>query len=427
MPKDQQSPSGNATAVDYSRTSNSLLEDNADENIFDNTYSSTSSNSENDQDQESSNASDDGDDASSESSNEEGDIDGVSTITGKLLQEKKPDVLNVLMKRLAANDPNLRDLEIDVHTLRRNSAADIAKGLRKSLYLCKLCLRLDKIGSPDIKTLLLGGIEHNTSITSLDILHCQEMDRAVATALGTALAHNKTLKRLCLSSCNFTGSGLAVLFIGMQHHNPSIQHLAVSSCKLGGYAADVVSASLPLMKQLKSLRLQNVGMTLDGLRFLFENVHNSSSLTVLDLSQNILDVEAIQLLVACLRSSQEYKQRQQVQRLVLSACGLDRTCVEVLSKGLIAQHNSTLEQIDLSHNGSLGDPAALRLKRLLDQNNKIKELHLDGCNISQELLRTIHDGLRYNNSFLKNVFSTEVSLAILDSVSLIEDASGSFS
>jgi hypothetical protein len=51
---------------------------------------------------------------------------------------------------------------------------------------------------------------YNTTLPSLDIPHCQEMDQAVATILGTTLTYNKTLKRLCLSSCNFIGCNITI-------------------------------------------------------------------------------------------------------------------------------------------------------------------------------------------------------------------------
>jgi hypothetical protein len=85
--------------------------------------------------------------------------------------------------------------------------------------------------------------------------------------------------------------------------------------------------------------------------------------------------------------------------------------------------SSSIKRIDLSRNG-FGDPGALHLKELLAHNHGIQELCLNDTHISNALLATLKDGLRYNNSFLKNMFSTQVSLAILDSVQLMESISG---
>ena len=79
--------------------------------------------------------------------------------------------------------------------------------------------------------------------------------------------------------------------------------------------------------------------------------------------------------------------------------------------------------MDLSQN-DISDQGAFALKKLLGKNSSIKELRVDGCQISQKRLKAIEDGLRYNNSILKSFgFSATTSLAILHTGVAIEEMS----
>jgi Leucine-rich repeat (LRR) protein len=85
----------------------------------------------------------------------------------------------------------------------------------------------------------------------------------------------------------------------------------------------------------------------------------------------------------------------------------------------------SLSVIDLSQN-ELSDQGALYLKGLLEKNNAITDLRVDGNKItSRKRLAAIADGLRYNNSVLKTFgFSATTSLAIFQTVDALEDLGG---
>jgi len=129
-------------------------------------------------------------------------------------------------------------------------------------------------------------------------------------------------------------------------------------------------------------------------------------------------------------------QHPHIERLTLVDCGITRTsCVKTLTNALSEQPQSqqkssmipkVLTTLDVSRN-KFGDGGAKLLQKLTETNPKITSLGMVGCNVNNATyLKTMADRLRYNNSFLQKMgFSSNVSLAILDSVSTMEHVFGS--
>ena len=332
---------------------------------------------------------------------------------------KTKGMSNVMISRLAANDSSLTKLVIDDTVLVQCSPSTLSIALRQSQYLTNLTLEIgDETKLKDFFPTLTAAIGDNIYITVLTLKKLT-LDRHAANDLGLAFAKNRTIQRLGLTECTFMGSALPVLFIGIQHHAPQLVEMRIVRCALGGFALDVISSSLQTNKQIESLSLKSIGISIEGLSFLMQNLERTPSLDVLDLSDNELDIECTDIIAKCLKSG-----RVHLERLVLTKCKLNDKCIHKLCKAL--EKNPTITSINLSYNNKITDDGALKLKDLLSRNNNIKEILVDECNISEDMLKMLLDCQRYNNSFLKNMFSTEVSLAILDSVSLIETATNSF-
>jgi hypothetical protein len=329
-------------------------------------------------------------------------------------EEERSEELNKLCYRLATE--SLTELDIQLSCI-VSVAREIAGLLPSNSSLKKLGLEFSR-GRPEAEELyqrntlmiLCSGLAANSYVADIQIRNA-DLNRDVAFLLGATFAQNQSAQKICLKSCNLIDSGLAVLFLGMQR-NKQIQELAILSCDLSDFDSDVVAASVPLMN-LKSLTLNNTKLTVEGLRFLCERIKNSPNLVELNLSGHALGRRGMKVLISCLKSP-----NQKVGKLNLSFCGLDNACIKHLSKCLV--QNPTLFSLNLSDN-DFGDDGAVFLKLLLNENNSIKELYLHGCRISKRRLRLIADGLRYNNSFLKVLFSESVSLAILESVDVIEN------
>jgi hypothetical protein len=311
-------------------------------------------------------------------------------------------------KQLLVNGSDLKQIELGEETLLRHSPTVLSAAIRRNTYLEKLILNQTNC-DPVSFEILLEGLDQNFSIIQLE-LHRVDITKETAIELTTALSRNTSLKKFCLKKCKFVDSGLAVLFMGLQH-NKSIRHLAIESCNLGGHRSNVIAAAIPLMK-LQSVRLQNTNVPDKGMRFFLHNVGKTPCLESINLSEEMVSESAMEKLV-------ESMQKCNLVRLVISDCGLDETSIEVLAEGV--EKMEKLESIDVSKN-RFGDEGADTLIELLKCNSAIKHLKCDSCSISRREKRLLKDALRYNNTFLKSLFSPEITLSILDSVALFDQS-----
>ena len=67
---------------------------------------------------------------------------------------------------------------------------------------------------------------------------------------------------LRLSKCRCLESGLPILFLGLQHSK--ITTLTIESTNLGGYASDIVAASVRLSSNLSYIQLTDVNLEQHG-------------------------------------------------------------------------------------------------------------------------------------------------------------------
>ena len=169
------------------------------------------------------------------------------------------------------------------------------------------------------------------------------------------------------------------------------------------------------MSELKP-KLQNTGLSPEGLEFLGECVAQTPSLISLDLSENQIlsqDPHCLsQLTGSCF-------ERTSPDRFVLKGCGLDRSSLAAMSTAMDLVAPLHLLTLDLSGNNFADGKSCRLLQEILSTHNSITTLIVDECGIHEDRLPPIHDALRYNNSFLKNVFTSKVSHAIWDSLDLL--------
>jgi Ran GTPase-activating protein (RanGAP) involved in mRNA processing and transport len=168
--------------------------------------------------------------------------------------------------------------------------------------------------------------------------------------------------------------------------------------------------------KFSALQLRDTNLSVQGLSYLLQNIDKAQSIQQLDLSENqaVSTKQGIHMLVDYLEASSH------IVSLTLQNCGLHKHPIKVLARSL--HNHKTIKTVDLSHNRDINDKAGQSLYTLLKKNQQVTKLVLVGCKrLSKEIQGVINDGLRYNNSFLKTIgFSSEFSLAILDSVHYIE-------
>ena len=295
---------------------------------------------------------------------------------------------------------------------------------------------------------LLAGLQRNTSVHALVIKDNSNVDRLLGSIVGRFVKTNIRMGRFEVSNCKFYGSGFHLLMLSVQH-STSIRQLCLNSCpNLSGTDIDTVSVTIAY-KQLQSVQLSNINLhrlELDTIVFLLQNIQRTATLKELDFSKNRLgDVpRIITLLSLCLsgidigtnsiddnnnignnNKSTVKQYPHHIEHLKLIDCRISRSSdLKQITKSLLLD-GQVITTLDLSHN-KFGDDGAKLCQKLLVNNPKIVMFNMVGCDVtSQKRVKVIADQLRYNNSFLQKIgFSSNVSLAILDSVSTIENVFG---
>lgn len=325
-----------------------------------------------------------------------------------------------LLARLLSSDQTLTRMDIDHRHLKDWSAGlpieDIMIEIAKQSSLETLCIDLEFVTMAKYDV-ILDCVSRTETLKEL-ILAGAKVNRHTANDIASALAENpNSLRKLTFKKCSFAGSGFAILFLGLQHVS-ELTHLSIEECSLQGFASEIISAAIPLMKDLQSLRLVGTQLPVEGLRYLFDNLLRSRTLVELDLSYNELDAQSITWLAGFLQDEDT-----KIETLILKQCGLDPACIEILCESLGEDKNLTTLTL---HGNTFGDRGAMKLVKVLKTNHHLQSLGVKGCKIGKKFLGKLSDGLRYNNSFLKNMFSSEFSLAILDTVGMVEKLPGSF-
>jgi hypothetical protein len=324
------------------------------------------------------------------------------------------------LARLLGSDHTLTAMEINHRYLKKWSVAlpvqDIMVEVSKQSSLKKLIIDFEFVTMSKYDV-ILDCVRHSASLQDLLIVNAK-VNRHTANAIATALAQNrKSLQKVTFKKCTFAGSGFSILFLGVQHVG-ELTHLGVEDCNLQGFASEIISATLPLIKSLKSLKLVNTQLPLEGLRFLCDNLERCRNLEELDLSKNDFNVQSISWLVGCLQSEEI-----SIKTLSLVKCGLDAACIEILARGIM--EDKELEALNLANN-PIGNTGSVAIINMLKENHQLTKFSVKDCKIGNKNSQKIHNALRYNNSFLKNMFSADVSLAILDSVSMMEKVPETF-
>jgi len=321
--------------------------------------------------------------------------------------------------QLAANDYKLTEIDVDCTRLTREMAKEMADLLPSSSRVERIRLAASQ-SDPATRSnfrLLVAGIGRNGSLRDVQIRDAH-LTREAACQLGRALASGTAaVPKLCFRHCRFDASALPVLFVHLPHARTKLQELYVLQCDLSDPVhADVVSASVPLLG-LRSLCLIDTQLTVGGLRFLAEHVERTPTLTQINLSLNrgvAASAEAVRLIARLLASDVLVN----LTSVSLASCALDPDAVRELARAVV--DNATLTTLDLSGN-RFGDEGARHLRYLLDRNHTLKELGVRGCDITKRRRKAIDDGLKYNNSMLKSLFSKETSLSIFSAVEQIEE------
>ncbi|XP_059818209.1 NACHT, LRR and PYD domains-containing protein 3-like [Hypanus sabinus] len=174
-----------------------------------------------------------------------------------------------------------------------------------------------------------------------------------------------TIKHLDLGNCHIQCEGIQRLGPGLH----KCQDLSLGHNKLGDSGVKLVSAALKNPGcEIQKLRLIDVGLTDSGAEDLASALSTNSSLTVLDLRDNILGDSGVKLVSAALRKSECKIQKLCLCRVCLTSAGVDHLVFAFST-------NPSLTGLYLSYN-FLTDQSVTALRRLIQTLPNLQRIEL---------------------------------------------------
>ena len=267
-----------------------------------------------------------------------------------------------------------------------------------------------------VATSIFRSLQHNTSLEELDLSENNQLAEGDSEALGCAiermLSVNRTLEVLNLSGCNVTDAIVQHILTGLTK-NTTLVTLDVRSSKLSGSCAvslfQQMTTHLTLSITVGEVNVLGVGrVKMDGGTMLwcvmgdlipencaefFRSLNNSSlkvsTLNVLNLTDQTAEHFAIGL-----------AESQSVQVLKLEHCKVTSAGAVSIFRSL--EHNTCLEELDLSGNSQLAEvdceAVGCAIKRMLIVNRTLKALNLNEYGIDTTVIIHITAGLVHNAS-----------------------------
>ncbi|XP_054479000.1 leucine-rich repeat-containing protein 31 isoform X2 [Anoplopoma fimbria] len=200
----------------------------------------------------------------------------------------------------------------------------------------------------------------------------QEVDVGGFRALASSLSHAAALATLRLQACGLTTDSLEALG-GSLRCLPSLRELDLSCNKTLSGGLDRLTPHLAHLTHLESLDLHLCRLTPTDLEALIQVIPSLAAMTQLDLSSNKEAGGVVNPLVAALPLTQ-------MRRLPLNSCGLNHESFTALALAV-----PFLRCVDVSWSKVVGGRLALLLDAL--QPSVILELHLSSCELTTDDLR----------------------------------------
>ena len=223
---------------------------------------------------------------------------------------------------------------------------------------------------------IFRSLEHNTSLEGLDLSEMRQLAEGDSEAVGCAIERmlnvNRTLKILNFTDCRLKNEVVSSFANGLAQ-NHSVRKVILPS--------------------------NNIGST--GAVSIFRSLEHNTSLKELDLSENwrlaVGDSEAVGCTIERMLNVNKT-----LKVLNLSSCELDTAVATSIFRSL--QHNTSLEELDLSVNSQLteGDSEAVgcAIERTLNVNRTLRILILHGCGITDPIAKHISTGLINSTSLV---------------------------
>ncbi|XP_036438445.1 uncharacterized protein LOC118816046 isoform X2 [Colossoma macropomum] len=305
----------------------------------------------------------------------------------------------ILGSALQSEKSSLKELDLSYNDLQVSGVELLSAGLKSSH--CKLeILRLTvcNLGEKDCKKLASALQSVNSSLKELDLSNNDLQDAGVKLlSAGLKSSHCK-LEILRLTVCDIGNKACENLGSALQSINSTLKYLDLSCNGLQDSGVEMLSAGLksPHCKlEILRLAICNLGAkAYENLGSVLQSVN--SPLKELDLSYNDLHDSGVKLLSAGLKSS-----HCKLETLRLTMCMEEKACEHLASA--LQSVNSSLKELDLSHNDLQDSEVELLSAGLMSSHCKLETLRLSGCMVTDEGYSSLASALKLNPYHLREL------------------------
>ena len=332
------------------------------------------------------------------------------------LAEGDCEAVGCAIERMLNVNRTIKILNLTDCRLTNEVASYFASGLAQNHSVRKMILHSNNIGSTGAVS-IFRSLEHNTSLEELDLSENSQLAENDSEAVGCAVERmlnvNRTLKVLNLSGCQVTDPIVNHILTGLTK-NTSLVTIDMGSLKLSVSCAvslfqqttthptpsitvgEVNVLGVGRVKMDRGSLWCDIGVTIpencvEFFRALNDSCMTFSMLNVVDLTDQTAEHFAFGL-----------AESQSVQVLDLRANSISSTGAVSIFRSL--EHNTSLEELDLSENWQLadGDSEAVgcAIERMLNVNRTLKVLNLSGCQVTDPIINHILTGLTKNTSLV---------------------------
>ncbi|XP_062395963.1 NACHT, LRR and PYD domains-containing protein 12-like isoform X2 [Sardina pilchardus] len=206
--------------------------------------------------------------------------------------------------------------------------------------------------------------------------------------LSALQSPNCKLQTLRLVDCGLTEKSGDILAFALQSVNSHLRELDLSKNTLGDCGGKLGSEALNLHCTMETLRLAGCKLSDESCEVVASAVQHVVSLTELDLSDNHMNITAVQLLSAGISHS-----NCKLQILRLAGCKLPEESCEVVASAV--QHMVSLTELDLSDNHMNITGVHLLSAGISHSNCKLQILRLAGCKLPEESCEVVASAVQH--------------------------------
>lgn len=237
----------------------------------------------------------------------------------------------------------------------------------------------------------------NSNVEKLDLSH-NRIDIEMARAL-CAMIHSTAIKKLYLRNCQLVSEAIVAIANALQR-NSSVDVLSLSQNRIDMDAAAALCAMIRVT--IKKISLCGCEMRSEDVVAIANILRNNSRVEKLNLGMNRIDTKATEALSMMLGVNQK------LHSFNFYGAGLNDCQVMVLARGL--QNNTSLTRLNLARN-KIGDDGVRTIVSALHRKEHLQSLNLDynpfGTDGTGNLISHVASDMKIKSLFMEKEFIPE--------------------